>query len=152
MLLKGGVNNLHGVPGVLSGLASGAVAALATRELYDGNALYTFYPARTPVLNSAEFNTFNLTNTDFSQGGDGRTGMQQAGYQIVALAMTLAVSIVGGLVTGFIMRFPIFEQVTDEEELFDDEPNWQTPGDFGFDASDLHKTTAEKKLFLSTSA
>lgn len=137
---------------MLSGLASGVVAALASRDLYGGNDLYSFYAARTPAVNSTDYNSLNLASTDFKDGGDGRTGMQQAGYQLAALAMTLAVSIVGGLVTGLVMRLPIFEQVTDEDELFDDEPNWQTPGDFGFDVSELHKTTAEKKLFLSTSA
>ena len=31
---KGGVNNIHGLPGILSGIASAVVAALATRDTY----------------------------------------------------------------------------------------------------------------------
>ncbi len=34
MNIKGGVNNLHGLPGILSGIASAVVAALATHETY----------------------------------------------------------------------------------------------------------------------
>ena len=34
-----GVNNLHGMPGLISGIASAIVAATATREKYDGNRL-----------------------------------------------------------------------------------------------------------------
>ena len=37
-------------------------------------------------------------------------------------------------------------------ELFDDEPNWITTDDYGLDLSELNKSPAEKKLFLSTSA
>lgn len=95
---------------------------------------------------------FKLSDTDYKEGGSGRSGLEQGGFQIAALAVTLAMAIVGGLVTGLVMRLPIFEQVHDEEELFDDEPNWVTPADYGFDISDLHKSQAEKKLFLSTSA
>lgn len=143
---------MHGVPGVLSGLVSSLVAALASRELYNGNALYSFYPSRTPVVNSTEYFSLGLDrNPDFKDGGDGRTGVQQAGYQLAALAMTLTVSIVGGLVTGLVMRLPLFEQVHEEDELFDDEPNWLTPDDFGFDVANLQKSQGETKLFLSNS-
>lgn len=78
--------------------------------------------------------------------------MQQGGYQLAALALTLAVAIVGGLITGLVMRLPLFEQVKEEDELFDDEPNWQTPADFAVDISELQKSQSEKKAFLSTSA
>ena len=33
----GGVHNLHGLPGVISGIASAIVAAYATPELYGGH-------------------------------------------------------------------------------------------------------------------
>jgi len=147
-----GVNNLHGVPGLLSALASGVVASLASREVYGGNGLYDFYPSRIPPQNSTEYVELKLSGTSYHKGGSGRSGLEQGGFQIAALAVTLAMAIVGGLVTGIVMRLPIFEQVHDEEELFDDEPNWVTPADYGFDISDLHKSQAEKKLFLSTSA
>ena len=34
-----GVNNLHGMPGLISGIASAIVAATATRESFNGNRL-----------------------------------------------------------------------------------------------------------------
>ena len=33
----GGVNNLHGIPGVISGLAGFVVAAFACRDNFDGD-------------------------------------------------------------------------------------------------------------------
>ena len=41
---------------------------------------------------------------------------------MAALAMTLGVAIVGGLVTGLLMRF-LFKTVN-REKYFDDEENW----------------------------
>jgi ammonium transporter Rh len=32
-----GVNNLHGLPGMISGITSAIVAAIATRDDYDGD-------------------------------------------------------------------------------------------------------------------
>jgi ammonium transporter Rh len=37
-----GVNNLHGIPGILSGIAGVIVAAFATRDDYGGNKLFNF--------------------------------------------------------------------------------------------------------------
>lgn len=149
----GGVNNLHGVPGLLSALASGVVAAFASRELYGSDEFYKMYPARIPAFNSSDYTTHQLNATDFKAGGPGRTGMQQAGFQLAALATTLGMAIVGGLLTGVVMRLPLFEQITDDDQLFDDEPNWHTTGhEDDFEISEMHKTTAEKKMFLTTSA
>lgn len=67
-LFKGGVNNLHGMPGLISGLASAIVAATATREAFRGNRLYEFYPARIPVVNSTEYLSLNLQNTPYAAG------------------------------------------------------------------------------------
>ena len=32
--------------------------------------------------------------------GDGRTGKEQAAYQIAALAVTLGIALIGGIITG----------------------------------------------------
>ena len=69
-----GVNNLHGMPGILSGLIGAIVAATASRENYHGNSLYKFYPSRTPSFNSTDYFQYNLndSNSGFTDGGDGR--------------------------------------------------------------------------------
>ncbi len=38
--IKGGVNNIHGLPGILSGITSAVVAALATQETYGDRYFY----------------------------------------------------------------------------------------------------------------
>jgi ammonium transporter Rh len=118
-----GVNNLHGMPGVLSGLLSSAVAAFISTNTFGvnekGNSrMYTFYGARG-----------HLNETSSTMVDDRSAGMQGL-FQLSALFLTLAIAIVGGILTGILMRLPIFEQVNNEEELFDDQPSWHTPEDY----------------------
>lgn len=111
-------------------MASVVVAGVATHEGFHGNRLYVFYPSRIPAVNSTEYNDRGLANTEFVAGGIGRTAGQQAGYQMATLALTLAIAIIGGIITGFILRTPLFEQISESERLFDDEPYWKTPEGF----------------------
>ena len=92
--------------------------------------LYKFYPTLVPAYNSSDYNAYNLNGTEFSAGGDGRTPVQQGGFQIAGLALTLGMAIVGGLITGLVMKLPCIERFDDEEDMFDDGPNWKTPEDF----------------------
>lgn len=92
-----------------------------------------FYPARIPAVNSTEYIEYGLAFTEFKEGGLGRTAMSQGGYQLAALVMTLLVAIVSGLVTGIIIRLPIFDQIRESEEMFDDEPNWIVPEGFSLE-------------------
>ena len=92
-----------------------------------------FYPARIPAVNSTEYIEYGLAFTEFKEGGLGRTAMSQGSYQLAALVMTLLVAIVSGLVTGIIIRLPIFDQVRENEEMFDDEPNWIVPEGFSLE-------------------
>ncbi|RNA27197.1 ammonium transporter Rh type B-like [Brachionus plicatilis] len=140
-----GVNNLHGMPGLLSGIASAIVAATATRENYNGNRLYVFYPSRTPMSNSTEYSNFSLDLTEFSRGGMGRTAAVQGGYQMAALAVTLGMAIIGGIITGYIMKLPIIEQIQDIEEMFDDEPNWLTPEDYSLKLTEVRVQNRESE-------
>ncbi|CAF1348742.1 unnamed protein product [Rotaria sp. Silwood1] len=96
-----GVNNLHGMPGIMAGIAGIIVASIGTRSGY---------------LN-------HLTDTCRS-GGKSRDNSTQSAYQAAALGLTLALAIVGGLITGIILRIPIFAQT---EKDFDDEENWHVP-------------------------
>lgn len=87
-----GVHNLHGMPGVIGGIVSAIMAAVATTDLYK-HSLYNHYTAMR-ASNTTEMNDY------ISSPGYGRTAGQQAGYQLIALAVTLVIAIVGGLVTG----------------------------------------------------
>ncbi|XP_062891396.1 ammonium transporter Rh type A-like [Mobula hypostoma] len=98
-----GVHNLHGLPGLIGGLAGIIGAAMASKELY-GEGLASTFP---------DFKT--------------RSAMQQAGYQAAGLGISVAVALVGGLITGFILRIPIWGQPPDQN-CFDDHIYWEVPG------------------------
>ena len=53
----------------------------------------------------------------------------QAGYQCAGLVLTIAMAIVGGLLTGLILRLPIFIK-PNTDSYFDDSLNWEVPSDF----------------------
>ena len=59
------------------------------------------FPARAPEV----YNTTlcGLSEVEVSLGvecGDGRSGSEQAGYQLALLVCTLTIAIIGGVVTG----------------------------------------------------
>ncbi|KAI4462361.1 ammonium transporter [Holotrichia oblita] len=88
-----GVHNLHGMPAIMAGLAGAVMAGLATENDYHTK-LYQVFPARaaTEVVPGPQHPL--LTQ------GDGRTALEQAGYQILAVVLTLGTSIISGLITG----------------------------------------------------
>lgn len=68
-----------------------------------------------------------------------RSGGMQAAYQAAALATTLAIALVGGVVTGLLLKLPIWGQ-PGAEQIFDDTDFWEIPED-GFPIArnpDLH--------------
>uniref|UniRef100_A0A8C4EXU0 Ammonium transporter Rh type A n=1 Tax=Dicentrarchus labrax TaxID=13489 RepID=A0A8C4EXU0_DICLA len=79
-----GVHNLHGMPGVLGGLAGIVAVALGKKE-----------------------------------GGN-------AAMQAAALASSIGFALVGGVVTGFIMKLPFWGQPPDKN-CFDDSIYWEVP-------------------------
>jgi len=87
-----GVHNLHGMPGVLGGLAGAISSAMANQERY-GNSISAVFAAR-----AAE-----------SEGGEGRTAGEQASFQVAALVTTVAIAIGSGIITGLIARLPCFQ-------------------------------------------
>ncbi|CAF0719913.1 unnamed protein product [Adineta steineri] len=93
-----GVNNLHGMPGKISGIAGIIVASIDNRSGY----------------------LDHLTDQCLS-GGISRSNSIQSAYQAAALGLTLGMVIVGGLITGVISRIPIFAQ---KDNDFVDEENW----------------------------
>ena len=75
-----GVNNLHGVPGILAGLISILMAFLASEDVY-GPGLYTAFPAMAPEFaNGTEFKRLEEQyGADHGiEPGLGRTASQQA--------------------------------------------------------------------------
>ena len=74
-----GVNNLHGVPGIIAGLISVLMAFLATEDAY-GPSLYSNFPAMAPEFtNGTEFKRLEeMYGTDLViEPGLGRSPSQQ---------------------------------------------------------------------------
>ncbi|EEC15610.1 ammonium transporter, putative [Ixodes scapularis] len=125
-----GVNNLHGMPGLLAGLISIIVAAVVSTDTH-GESLYLIYPARVPQANSTEFLAFN-TSVAF-QPGAGRSSGDQAVFQLWALLSTVTIAISGGIATGhfddlrFLLRLSCFDPV-EVHGFFDDTLAWDVAG------------------------
>jgi len=101
-----GVNNLHGLTGVFGGLVGVIMACKATIDIY-GPEVYEIYPAMAPKDNG----TFLWKLQQFQpnvQPGDDRTPLSQAAYQMMALVTSFFVSLIGGVITGLIIRLPFF--------------------------------------------
>ncbi|KAL5291951.1 RHCG family protein [Megaselia abdita] len=90
-----GVHNLHGMPAVISAIFSAIYAALAKKDDYKST-LEDIFPA---MADSQQIES-STNATEIILGGYGRTAGQQGGYQLFGIAMTVAVAIVGGLITG----------------------------------------------------
>ncbi|XP_011870750.1 PREDICTED: ammonium transporter Rh type B isoform X2 [Vollenhovia emeryi] len=119
-----GVHNLHGMPGVLAAFFGALMASLATEASYDYS-LYEIFPARAP---SSEAKISEMRDNYGISPGLNRTAYQQAGYQLLALAVTLGISIVSGLITGLLLRTMMCGWVT-EQQKFDDEVVWELEDD-----------------------
>uniref|UniRef100_UPI00398E82D7 ammonium transporter Rh type A n=1 Tax=Pristiophorus japonicus TaxID=55135 RepID=UPI00398E82D7 len=119
-----GVHNLHGMPGIIGGLAGIIGAAMASKNVYGDGLLSTFPQLKT------------------------RTAIGQAGYQAAGLGATLAVALIGGTITGFILRIPFWGQPPDQN-CFDDQIYWEVPNgeneheDLLSSEHGKHKTNAE---------
>jgi ammonium transporter Rh len=92
-----GVHNLHGMPGLYSGLISILVAGVSKLQEYDG----TYYDV---FLKRSE-----------------RTSGEQAGYQALGIAITLGVAILSGTITGVVIKQPFFKTPS---KMFDDKVYW----------------------------
>lgn len=83
------------MPGILAGLIGALMAGIATENDYHTK-LYQVFPARAPTDPGLQHPLLTP--------GDGRTAIQQAGYQILAIVLTLITSIISGLITGKVLR------------------------------------------------
>ncbi|XP_052255618.1 ammonium transporter Rh type B-like isoform X2 [Dreissena polymorpha] len=104
-----GVHNLHGMPALLAAIAGAVLAAMGSTEKW-GQSYHQIFPHTAPI----------------SEGGKGWTNIQQGGYQMAALALTLGIAIFTGIITGFMMKLPIFDQdqIKDADDMFEDSVFW----------------------------
>jgi len=86
-----GVHNLHGMPGIFGSLISCIVVAFASVAEY-GDSLSDIMPR------------FEKLNPNKEGYGEADIASKQAVYQLLALVVTILIALVGGAVTGMIMR------------------------------------------------
>ncbi|XP_020025430.2 ammonium transporter Rh type B [Castor canadensis] len=101
-----GVNNLHGMPGVLGALLGVLVAGLATHEVY-GDGLESVFPL-------------------LAEGQ--RSARSQAMYQLLGLFVTLVFAFMGGLLGGLLLRLPCLDSPPDSQ-CYEDQIYWEVPGE-----------------------
>lgn len=106
-----GVNNLHGMPGIMGGIISIIMAAIATPEQYSHH-----------VKHKHTFGNESLLEV-FPGLATGTTNMGQARLQLAALATTMAIAIVGGLITGVILKLVGKFDSIEDDDLYNDERN-----------------------------
>lgn len=114
-----GVHNLHGMPAVLSAIASAIYACLVTQDAYK-DSMVEIFPAM--MADSIELNK----NSTQILGGFGRTALRQGGFQLLGILLTVMMAIVGGLVTGILMKAVSMKKL-DKEEHHLDEVYWNVP-------------------------
>eukprot|EP00092_Neocalanus_flemingeri_P070836 GFUD01086976.1.p1 GENE.GFUD01086976.1~~GFUD01086976.1.p1 ORF type:complete len:496 (-),score=120.66 GFUD01086976.1:299-1786(-) len=105
-----GVNNLHGMPGLLGGLISVLVAGIASPASYD------------KFSGGMDAGNKSLTEI-FPALANGGTAPGQALSQFLAIVVTLAMALVGGLITGLIMRAVGKIEGMEGEDFYNDDWN-----------------------------
>ncbi|TMW52670.1 hypothetical protein DOY81_002249, partial [Sarcophaga bullata] len=111
-----GVHNLHGMPAVISAIASVIYASLAKPEQYKSD-LGDIFPAMLSQPNN---------ETTIILGGYDRAASQQAGYQLLGIGVTILVAIVGGILAGLVLKYTSFRKLQ-KEEHHQDELYWEVP-------------------------
>ncbi|KAM9475353.1 solute carrier family 12 member 5b isoform 3-T3 [Clarias gariepinus] len=138
-----GIHNLHGLTGLISTLAAICAILLASEETY-GPSLYQTFSYRAPKDGDPQLQELQKLIPGL-EGGLGRTAQEQALYQVAALASTIVVAIVGGVLTGLVLRLPYLASPTDVF-CFDDEPFFNIPPDQAY----ITETEKDISLELAT--
>ena len=132
-----GVHNLHGMPGILGGIGGAVSAALADHtnggQYVSADQVMGIFAARGPCESNVSLPSFNPEPC-------GLTANQQAGNQAAALGVTVAMAIVCGIITGFVVKMPCLLPPGHEwkdfcncgtalkrEYWFDDKHYWEVP-------------------------
>ncbi|TKS71525.1 Rhesus blood group family type [Collichthys lucidus] len=122
-----GIHNLHGLTGLISSIAGICAIILATEETY-GPSMYQIFSHRAPPVDDPKFLELQKLIPELKPGL-GRTGQEQALYQVAAIFSTIAAASIGGLLTGFVMKLSFMASPSDED-CFDDELFFDMPADF----------------------
>eukprot|EP00062_Callorhinchus_milii_P002736 gi/632939284/ref/XP_007909476.1/ PREDICTED: ammonium transporter Rh type C-like [Callorhinchus milii] len=122
-----GINNLHGIPGFI-GAIGGIVTILATPDEAYGAGLYETFPHRAPPpLQATQRGELGLARlVPALQGGAGRSAADQARSQLAGIGVCLGMAVLGGMVTGLVLKLPFLAQPEDEY-CFNDDPYFQLP-------------------------
>jgi len=114
-----GINNLHGMPGIIGGLAAVFSTLRATPEEYGYHELYTRFPYVAP-------SNITLAAAIGVEAGFDRTLYQQAGFQAASIFVSIVIAIIGGLFTGFILGLPFIEKL-EAKHYFSDFKSFHLP-------------------------
>ena len=147
-----GVNNLHGMPGILGGIAAGVAAYLAdpARGFYvSEEQIQGIFAARRPCEPNSTLDTYNVEPC-------GLTSSEQSGQQFAALGVSILLGVSCGIFTGFVIKLPCLLPPGHEgrfcqcgeglkrEYWFEDAHYWEVPE--GGDDSDDEKEEHEPAL------
>ncbi|KFM68244.1 Ammonium transporter Rh type B, partial [Stegodyphus mimosarum] len=119
-----GINSLHGIPGLFSGLCSVAVVLMANEETYGFN-LYKLYQVMSPKVNTTAYWQIKENLSDIAPG-IGRSREMQASYQSIYILITIAFALLTGSITGLLLRLKIFDPLEDKHMYLDD-VFWEVP-------------------------
>lgn len=122
-----GIHNLHGLTGLISSTAGIVAILLASEETY-GPSLYEIFCYRAPPEGDPRLGELQKLIPGI-RPGLGRSAREQALFQVAAVFGTMAVSAVGGLLTGLVLRLP-YLAAPDDESCFDDELFFDVPPDY----------------------
>lgn len=122
-----GIHNLHGLTGLISSTAGICAILLASEETY-GPSLYEIFTHRAPPEGDPKLAELQQLIPGLKPGL-GRTAKEQALFQLAAIFATIAVSAIGGVLTGLVMKLNCMASPSDED-CFDDALFLDVPTDF----------------------
>lgn len=128
-----GVNNLHGMPGILAAIIGVFATWFVDETVLPDCTIFMVWPGR--------FNDSCDVCTTGTACPETRSAGLQAGYQLLYLVITLCVAIGSGLLTGKIVSF-----MPRQKGDFDDENHWEVPSyehPFYFDDKSARMTTVD---------
>ncbi|KAG9339708.1 hypothetical protein JZ751_023354 [Albula glossodonta] len=123
-----GIHNLHGLTGLIATMA-GIWAILSADEETYGPSLYQTFNYRAPPEGDPKLLELQQVIPDL-QPGLGRSAREQALWQVAAMGVSVGVAVVGGVLTGLVMKLPFLAPPPDEC-CYDDELFFDVPSDYG---------------------
>uniref|UniRef100_A0A914XCP6 Ammonium transporter AmtB-like domain-containing protein n=1 Tax=Plectus sambesii TaxID=2011161 RepID=A0A914XCP6_9BILA len=117
------VLSLHAVPAFFGAIMSMVVSGMATENSIGKLNLYQAYPAMTPDDSTNDTLIHSWVRMGKVNFSDGRSGGDQARYQMYTLLTTMLISIIGGAITGLLLSFKWCDMPT-AENAFDDGDQW----------------------------